>query len=82
MIGIGKQGKAQIVIVIEFSLGFRWIRTDSEDRYVLAIQDFKCVPHTFCLGGSTGGIGLGIEKKEKFLSGKVGKPDILSMLIF
>lgn len=81
MIGIGKQGKAQIVLVIEFFLGFRWIRTDSEDRNVFVTQYFKCVPHTFCLGGSAGGIGLGVEKKEKFPSGKVGTANILSMLI-
>ena len=82
MIGIGKQREAQMMLVIEFFLSFRGVRTDSEDYYVFVIQLFKCVPHTFCLGGSAGGIGFRVEKKKKFLPGKIGNPDILAILIF
>ena len=82
MIGIGKQGKAQIVFVVEFFLDFRRVRTDSENSDVFVPQPFKCVPHTLCLDGSAGGVGFGVEIKKKSLSGKIGKPDILSILIF
>jgi hypothetical protein len=41
----------------------------------------QCVPHTLCLGGSAGGIGFGVEIKEQLLSGKIGKPYILTILI-
>ena len=82
MIGIGKQREAQMMLVIKFFLGFRGIRTDSEDCYVFVTQFFTCVPHTFSLGGSAGGIGFGVEKKKKFLPGKIGNPDILAILIF
>ncbi len=82
MIGIGQQREAQMMLVIKFFLGLRRIRTDSEDGDVFVTQPFKCVPHTLCLGGSTGGVGFGVEIKKKPLPGKIGKPDILSMLIF
>ena len=81
MIRIREKIKAQVVFVIKFFLCFGLVRTDPYDGDVLFFKRFQCVPHILGLSGSDGGVGFRVEVKKQSLSGEIGKPYILTILI-
>jgi hypothetical protein len=81
MIRIGEQGKPRIMLVVEFFLRFKLVRTYPNHGDFSSTYLFQCVPHILCLSGSTGGIGFGIKVKKQFFTGEIGNRHILTILI-
>jgi hypothetical protein len=73
--GITEQGKIEILLGLEPSLGFDGIDAHAEDGDAELVKVFFCVAKLGRFNGSTGSVGFGIEEKEDALAGEIFERD-------
>ena len=71
VIGIAEQGKIEFLFCFERGLGLDGIGTHSKDGHTELIELLFCVTKLGRFDGSTGSVGLGIEKDEDTMAFKV-----------
>jgi hypothetical protein len=73
--GVTEQGKIEILLGLEPSLGFDGIGAHAEDGDAELVEVFFCVAKLGRFNGSTGSVGFGVEEEEDALAGEVFERD-------
>ncbi len=68
LFSVGKQRKGQIILLLEFLLGFRCIRGDAKQHGAGFLNLFICVAEPASFHRSTRGIRPGIEEEDDGLA--------------
>jgi hypothetical protein len=80
--GIGEQGKVEIVLGLERSLGFDGIGAEAEDGHAVLVKILLCVTKLGRFDGSTGSVGFGVEEEEDALALEIGQGDRCVVVCF
>jgi hypothetical protein len=73
--GIAKQGKVELLLLLERGLGFDGIGAHAEDGHTVLVELLLCVTKLGRFDGSTGGVGFGVEEEEDALALEVTQGD-------
>ncbi len=77
MLGVAKQGKSQVVFIIELLLLFLRIRADADNNNAALFQVGQCVPHRLGLNGSAGCARLRVEEDKDYFIVHLSDGDVI-----
>lgn len=80
--GIREQGKVEIVLGFEGSLGFDRIGAQADDGHAVLVEVFFCVTKLGRFDGSTGSVGFGVEEEEDALAFEISEREIGTVVGF
>jgi hypothetical protein len=81
LVGVAEQREGEVELLGEGAVLFDAVEADADDLYVLGLVFRVEVPEPGTFPRSTGGVGLGVEPEDDFLSAEVGEPDLVALVI-
>lgn len=81
VVGVGDEGEGQLVLCLELLVAGGAVHADAHYRVAPLAQFAVVVAQAACLGCAAGGVVLGVEVENEFLSTELTEADLLSVLI-
>jgi hypothetical protein len=79
--GIAQQREVEVELLREGAILFLAVEADAEDLSILLLVQIELVAEPAALGGSAGGVGLGIEPEDDVLPPVLGEADDVSLVV-